>query len=118
MTRTVPLALLLVLSCGTAVAQTEAPPSFRPTFEVHGRVRMDRLDVREAGRVTVRLVGTDTVRVDRRRNLPDRVESGATYRDAEVWFRLAVSPRLRGRLTADSLLFPRPASPPGFPSPR
>jgi hypothetical protein len=101
------------LAFGTlwGAAASAQPAPLTPIFEVGGRVAIDRLTVVEAGEVRIRLSGTDTIRVDERTGLPPRVASGQAYRDVTYRFRLAVSPRLRGILPADSLLLVPPRRP-------
>jgi hypothetical protein len=110
-----PAAWLAFGALWVAASAQPVPPT--PTFEVGGRVAIDRLTVVEAGEVRIRLAGTDTVRVDERTGLPPRVASGQTYRDVTYRFLLAVSPRLRGLLPADSLLLGPPRRP-DTPSPQ
>jgi hypothetical protein len=97
-----PLRAQVTPDCGLVLAgDTLAPDSARADVVIRASVSARELRFHSHPRATLRLrgcSGLDTLRVLERRNLPERVEPGVTYRDVYV------SVEILGHLQAACLL--------------
>ena len=104
----------IALGGGTVRAQTVADSARNPTIVVRADVSAREVRFAKQPELRVTLVGgtLDSVRVLERRNLPERVQPGVTYRDVYIAVEIVgklhaqcLAERITGaglRLTADS----------------
>jgi hypothetical protein len=83
----------------TQRAQPRGPASAKPSVVLYASASAREVRFASQPRILVRLCGavTDSVRVVERRNLPDRVQPGRTYRD------VFIAVEILGHLNADCL---------------
>ena len=108
------VATLLVLLAAPAAGQTAACPapadtSRPPDVVIVASAQIDQLRFESAPQLRLSLLGCDSVRVTERRNLPNPVQPGVTYRDVGIgieirsWLNVQCLPRAAGA-AADSAL--------------